>query len=56
MLPLIAYCIVAYAISSVCWSTLHRLVIKNDLDNVSGPASDSFLKGTVFCFMTFLHR
>lgn len=29
----------------MCWRTLRRIVVKTDLDNVPGPASDSFLKG-----------
>jgi hypothetical protein len=45
MLLLIAKCIIAYAVSSICWRILSRLVLKTDLHNVPGPDSDSFLKG-----------
>ena len=41
--------IVQWAIISVvsweCWRILRRLAVKTDLDNVPGPASESFLKG-----------
>jgi len=44
------YCtrgIILYAILHCFWPILRRLVVKTDLDNVPGPASQSFLKGSL---------
>ena len=45
MLLLVTQGIIAYVIFWGCWRILRRVVIKTDIDNVRGPASDSFLKG-----------
>jgi hypothetical protein len=45
MLRLVVQCIVAYTFARVSWRILRRLVVKTDLDNIPGPASQSFLKG-----------
>ena len=45
MLLLITQGIIAYTILWGCWRILRPLVVKTDIDNLPGPASDSFLKG-----------
>jgi hypothetical protein len=48
MLLLIAQGMVLFSVFWVVWQTLSRLLIKNDLDNVPGPSSNSRLKGECF--------
>ena len=56
MLLLITQGIITYAIFWGCWRILRRLVVKTDLHNIPGPASDSFLKGECrFVFRYSLH-
>jgi hypothetical protein len=53
---LITQGIIAYAIFWCCWRILRRLIVKTNLDNVPGPASDSFLTGECrFVFQYSLH-
>jgi len=51
--PLVVRSALIIAVSWACWRLLQRLLEKNDLDNVPGPVSHSFLNGGVQpCFFS----